>query len=688
MFDTVTLGAGGEWHQLAMPKGQLLTTAQGMPVSDDQNSLKAGPRGLVLLEDFALREKIFHFDHERIPERVVHARGTAAHGVFRLYESLAEVTRAKVLSETAVDVPVFVRFSTVAGNRGSADLARDVRGFAVKFYTGEGNWDLVGNNIPVFFVQDAIKFPDLVHAVKEEPDRGFPQAASAHDTFWDFIALTPEAMHMVMWQMSDRTIPRSLRMMEGFGVHSFRLVNDAGQSTFVKLHWKPALGCQSVVWDEAVKINGADPDFHRRDLYEAIEKGDFPEWELAVQLFSEAEAEAFPFDHLDPTKFIPEELVPLRRIGTLTLNRNPSNVFDETEQVAFCTSNLVPGIDFSDDPLLHGRNFSYLDTQLKRLGSTNFTKLPINAPRCPFATFQREGHMQTEVHKGRVSYSPSMLDPSGPRADPAAGFRTFPASVSGATVRERSASFSDHYSQARQFYLSQATTEQDHIVAALVFELGKVETLAVRAAMLGHLMVIEASLGRRVAAGLGFDDDVPAPPVAVEPVDLPHTAAVSMMANPPMTLKGRCVGVLLSEGADATLLAALQESVAAAEATLKIVAPKIGGVTLDDGSKVAADHALAGGPSVLFDSVGLLVSAEAAAMMAAQAAAVAWVHDAFQHLKIIGASAGAQPLLDKAGVMADAGVVMIESAGDVDEWLEVARELRIWSREPMVRRVD
>ncbi|MBC7635917.1 MAG: catalase, partial [Acetobacteraceae bacterium] len=447
---TVT-GIGGELHQVAGPGQMVMTTNQGMPTSDDHNSLRAGPRGALLLEDMVLREKIFHFDHERIPERVVHARGLAAHGYFELTDSLSNLTTALVLGETGERTPVFARFSTVAGNRGSADLARDVRGFAVKFYTKQGNWDLVGNNIPVFFIQDAMKFPDLAHAVKEEPDRGFPQAASAHDTFWDWIAMTPEAMHMVMWQMSDRTIPRSVRMMQGFGVHSFRLVDPDGKSTFVKFHWTPKLGLQSVVWDEAVKINGADPDYHRRDLYNAIESGNFPEWELGVQLFSEDDAAGFDFDHLDATKLIPEEIVPLRVIGRLVLDRNPANVHAETEQVAFCTQNLVPGIDFSDDPLLQGRNFSYLDTQLSRLGSTNFNQIPINAPKCPFANMQRDGHMQTLVHPQRVTYTPSLLDPSGPRESPTEGFRSFATPLAGNKQRHRSPSFADHYSQARQF---------------------------------------------------------------------------------------------------------------------------------------------------------------------------------------------------------------------------------------------
>ena len=473
-----------------------LTTAQGHVVSDDHNSLKAGSRGPTLLEDFVLREKMTHFDHERIPERVVHARGTAAHGYFELTDSLSDYTTAAILCDVGKKTELFTRFSTVAGSKGSPDLARDVRGFAVKMYTSEGNWDIVGNNIPVFFIQDAIRFPDLIHAAKPEPDRGFPQAQTAHDTFWDFIALTPESMHMIMWIMSDRTIPRSLRMIEGFGVHSFRLVNAEGKSTFVKFHWRPKLGVQSVMWDEAVKINGADPDFHRRDLWEAINNGDFPEWELGVQLFDDEFADSFDFDHLDSTKLIPEEQVPLRIIGRMVLDRNIDNFFAETEQVAFCTANVPPGIDFSDDPMLHGRNFSYHDTQLIRLGGPNFTQIPVNQPKgCPMANFQRDGHMQMQVPKGRVAYQPSMLDPNGPREDPAKGVRSFPAPISGEKRRERSDTFSDHYSQAKQFFASQTETEQAHIVSALVFELSKVETAAIRERMLSHLANIDDRLG-------------------------------------------------------------------------------------------------------------------------------------------------------------------------------------------------
>ena len=422
----VERGPGGETHQIAAGGASRLTTQQGTVVGDDQNTLRAGERGPSALEDFHFREKIFHFDHERIPERVVHARGYGAHGYFENYEPLTELTRADPFSEAGLRTPVFVRFSTVAGNKGSSDLARDVRGFATKFYTREGNWDLVGNNIPVFFIQDAIKFPDLIHAAKQEPDRGFPQAQTAHDNFWDFASLMPESTHMLMWIMSDRAIPRSFRFMEGFGVHTFRLVNAEGRSTFVKFHWKPKAGLQSVVWNEAVKINGADPDFHRRDLWDAINQGDFPEWELGLQLFDDEFADRFAFDILDPTKIIPEEEVPVRRVGRLVLDRVVENFFAETEQVAFCTQNIVPGIDFTNDPLLQGRNFSYLDTQLKRLGSPNFTHLPVNAPKCPIAHFQQDGHMAMMNPQGRVNYEPNSWDPPGPREDPAAGFRTYP----------------------------------------------------------------------------------------------------------------------------------------------------------------------------------------------------------------------------------------------------------------------
>src|ERR1700744_738252 len=484
---------------------QFMTTDHGLRINDDQNSLKDGERGGTLLEDFILREKITHFDHERIPERVVHARGSAAHGVFKLYKSMKAYTKAGFLTDTTVETPVFVRFSTVAGSRGSSDLARDVRGFAVKFYTQEGNFDLVGNNMPVFFIQDAIKFPDLIHAAKPEPDREFPQAQTAHDNFWDFISLTPESFHMIMWTMSDRAIPRSFRTMEGFGVHTFRLLDADGGSTFVKFHWKPRQGLQSVAWNEAVKINGADPDFHRRDLWDAINGGDFPEWELCVQLFDDAFADRFDFDVLDATKIIPEELVPVRIVGRLVLDRVVDNFFAETEQVAFCTQNIVPGVDFTNDPLLQGRNFSYLDTQIKRLGGPNFTHIPINAPKCPFAHFQQDGHMAMRNPVGRVNYEPNSWGANGgPRENPARGTQSFAEEADGPKRRIRSETFADHYSQALQFYASQTEVEQTHIANALVFELSKVEREDIRARMVGHLRNIDPDLAATVADGLGL----------------------------------------------------------------------------------------------------------------------------------------------------------------------------------------
>ncbi|MBC8058357.1 MAG: catalase [Rhizobiales bacterium] len=679
--DESTFGHGDELHQASGGTHPELTTNQGLPVSDNQNSLKANPRGPTLLEDFILREKITHFDHERIPERIVHARGSAAHGYFELTESLSKYTRAKVLTEVGVKTPVFTRFSTVAGGAGSVDTPRDVRGFAVKLYTKEGNWDIVGNNIPVFFIQDSIKFPDLIHAVKMEPDRGFPQAASAHDTFWDFISLTPEAMHMVMWQMSDRTIPRSLRMMEGFGVHSFRLLNDADESTFVKFHWRPKLGLQSTIWEEAVKIAGADPDFHRRDLFESITAGNFPEWELAVQLFTEDEAEAFPFDHLDSTKLIPEELVPLKVIGRMVLDRYPDNFFAETEQVAYCVSHVVPGIDFSNDPLLAGRLHSYLDTQLSRLGSPNFHQIPVNAPQCPFANQQRDGHMQMQRPKGRVAYEPSSLAPDSARASPKHGFRSFAAAESGDKGRIRAESFADHYSQARQFFRSQSAPEQAHIASALVFELSKVETVHVREGVVGQLRRVDETLAKRVADGLAMEPLPPAAPTRVPAEDRDPSPALQIIGKMKATLEGRAVGILIADGSDAALIAKLRDAAAAAGATVKIVAPKVGGAKLSDGSKLAAHGQLAGTPSVMFDAIAVILSDAGAKMLCKEGAAVDFVRDAFGHLKAIAIDAGGQQLVQKAGIEPDAGVV---AAHDTAKFVAAA-QTRQWAREPEVR---
>ena len=681
--------AGGETHQVASGEEPVLTTQQGAPVADDQNSLKAGDRGPALLEDFHFREKIFHFDHERIPERVVHARGYGAHGYFETYESLSDITRADLFRRAGERTPVFVRFSTVAGNKGSFDLARDVRGFAVKFYTREGNWDLVGNNIPVFFIQDAIKFPDLIHAAKPEPDRGFPQAQTAHDTFWDFISLMPESMHMVMWIMSDRAIPRSFRFMEGFGVHTFRLVDGDGNSTFAKFHWKPLQGLQSVVWNEAVKINGADPDFHRRDLWDAIGAGDFPQWELGLQLFDEAFADAFEFDVLDATKIIPEEQVPVRRVGRLVLDRVVDNFFAETEQVAFCTQNIVPGIDFSDDPLLQGRNFSYLDTQIKRLGGPNFTHIPINAPKCPMHLFQQDGHMAMKNPVGRANYEPNSWsgEARGPREAPGRGFHSHPAEVRGPKRRIRAESFADHYSQARQFFVSQTPVEQDHIADALIFELGKVETPAIRARVVGHLRNVDDSLARAVADGLGLHE-LPAPADAAKPTleHLEPSDALSILKNGPDTFAGRKVGVLVSDGVDADLLSALRAALDEEGAMLEIVAPRVGGVEASDGSWVEADEKVDGGPSVLFDAVALLTTPEGAAMLAKNPAARDFVADAWAHMKFIGHVQGAAPLLEKAGVQpgADEGMLALDDSAACTAFVATCRALRFWDRKDSV----
>jgi catalase len=673
---------GGETHQQAGGDASALTTNQGIPISDNQNQLKAGARGPVLLDDFVLREKIFHFDHERIPERIVHARGSAAHGYFELYDSLADVTSADLFQRKGEKTPVFVRFSTVVGGAGSVDTPRDVRGFAVKFYTKQGNWDLVGNNIPVFFIQDAIKFPDLVHSVKMEANSGFPQAATAHDTFWDFASLMPETTHMLMWAMSDRTIPRSFRTMEGFGIHTFRLVDAKGASTFVKFHWKPKLGLQSTVWDEAIKIAGADPDYQRRDLYESIERGALPEWELGLQLFDDKLAASLPYDVLDATKLIPEELVPVRIVGRLVLDRNPDNFFSETEQVAYCPANIVPGIDFSSDPLLQGRLFSYLDTQLKRLGSPNFNHIPINAPKCPFANFQRDGHMQTLVPKGRANYEPNSLaeagEEGGPRECPATGFSSFQEAVAGAKLRVRSETFADHYSQARLFFRSMHAAEQAHIASAFVFELSKVNLENIRARMLANLRNVDEGLAKRVAAGLAMP--LPAASEPAAPVrDLEPSPKLRIIGNMRKTLEGRTVGVLIADGSDGALLQQLQQAVKQAGGALKVIAPKVGAVKLKDGSAIKADGQLAGTPSVLVDAIALVLSKEGAESLLNEAAALQFVMDAFGHLKAIGFSPEAQPLLDKAGVKPDAGVVPVHNG-----FIEAAKQ-RFFDREPQLR---
>ena len=679
----IDLDKGGAPRQQTKAREQTMTTAQGLPVSDDQNSLTAGPRGPVLLEDHIMREKIFHFDHERIPERVVHARGYGVHGHFELKKAIPELSCADIFQREGEKTPLFTRFSTVAGNKGSFDVARDVRGFAVKFYTNEGNWDLVGNNMPVFFIQDAMKFPDLVHSVKVAPDRGFPQAQSAHDNFWDFISLSPEAVHMTLWTMSDRAIPRSFRFMEGFGVHTFRLVNAEGKSHFVKFHWKPKQGLQSVVWNEALKINGADPDFHRRDMWNAIDAGDYPQWDLGIQVFDDDFAEEFEFDILDATKLIPEEQVPVQIIGTMTLDNNVDNFFAETEQVAFCTQNIVRGIDFSNDPLLQGRNFSYLDTQIKRLGGPNFTHIPINAPKCPIHHFQQDGHMAMHNPKGRANYEPdSWGEDGGPRENPEIGFTSYAERVQGDKQRTRPETFADHYSQARQFWISQTKAEQNHIAAAYTFELSKCEHEKIRLRMLSHLMNVHDDLADAVAKGLGVTDMPNAAYPARKPItDLPASDALSILKNGPDSFAGRKLGLYITDGADADLVKKIEATFTDAGATVAIVAPQIFGATLSDGTMKPADEKIDGGPSVLFDAVALVFSREAGEKIAGDKPSQDFVSDAFAHAKFIAWTETAKPLLEAVGVAkkVDDGMPRIGSDG-VADFLKSCAKLRYWDR--------
>jgi len=679
-------GNAGETHQQADNNSTNLTTQQGIVIADNQNSLKAGRRGPALLEDFILREKITHFDHERIPERVVHARGSAAHGYFELTKSLEQFTTAKVLTEVGKQTPLFARFSTVAGGAGSIDTPRDIRGFAVKIYTEEGNWDLVGNNTPVFFIQDAIKFPDIIHAVKMEPDRGFPQAASAHDTFYDFISLNPETLHNYLWAMSDRAIPRSLRMIEGFGIHSYRFINAQGESVFFRYHWRPRLQLQSHVWDEAVKVAGADPDYHRRDLFETLfENGDEVVWDFGVQIFTQEQAEKFPFDHLDATKLIPEELVPVEIVGKMVLNRYPDNFFAETEQVAFCPANIVPGIDFSNDPLLQGRLFSYLDTQLSRLGSPNFAQLPINAPKCPFHNMQRDGHMQMQIPKGRVAYEPQSLEPEKPRENPSIGFKSFAEDLTqnndAVKGRIRAESFADFYSQPRMFYRSQTPIEQAHIASAIVFELSKVETPYIRERMVAQLLTVDETLGKRVADGLGMKL-VPKPIEPTVPVqDLPLSPALQLIGKAKPTLEGRKVAILVADDSNAEMLEKYKAAITAAKATPFIVAPKIS-ITLNNGETIAADGQLAGSPSVLFDAIVSIIMPEQAKKLAKVSEAIAWFKDGHAHLKAI-AYCGATDefILIPQHIEKDASVVALK---EIDTFIEKAKS-REWDREPHVR---
>ncbi len=633
--------------------GQVLTTNQGVAVGDNQNSLKAGLRGPSLLEDFILREKITHFDHERIPERVVHARGSAAHGYFEAYEPLTELTRAAPFQEAGKVTPVFVRFSTVAGERGSVDTARDARGFAVKFYTDEGNWDLVGNNIPVFFIQDAMKFPDLVHAVKPEPHNAMPQAASAHDTFWDFVSLMPESTHMLMWVMSDRGIPRSYRMMQGFGVHTFRLINDAGESHFVKFHWTPKLGTHSLVWDEAVKIAGADADFHRRDLWDAIEAGEYPEWELGFQIFTEAQAESFSFDVLDATKLIPEELVPVTPVGRMVLNRNPDNFFAETEQVAFCTAHVVPGIDFSNDPLLAGRLHSYVDTQITRLGGANFHEIPINAPLAPVNNNQRDGLHRQAIPRGRVAYEPNSLGGGCPFQAGAAGFVSFPEPIKDDKLRGKPEKFAEHYTQATLFYESQTEVEKAHIVGGFRFELSKVTVAAIRERMLASLVNVSADLAEKIAAGLGMKVPEAMPKALAESVspEISMSPALSLMALPgDGGIRTRKIAILIADGVHGASVVAIQDALREAGAVACLIAPYLGAVRTDDGESLEATATLENSPPVLFDALVLPDGSDGVAQLARHGQTLEFVTNQYRHGKTILALGASAALLDKAGI--------------------------------------
>jgi len=637
--------------------GQRLTTNQGVPVSDNQNSLKAGLRGPALLKDFVLREKITHFDHERIPERIVHARGSGAHGFFEAYEALTDVTRAAPFQQKGKQTPVFVRFSTVAGERGSKDTARDVRGFAVKFYTDEGNWDLVGNNIPVFFIQDAMKFPDLIHAVKPEPHHAMPQAASAHDTFWDFVSLMPESTHMLLWQMSDRAIPRSYRMMQGFGVHTFRFVNADGASMLVKFHWSPVLGTHSLVWDEAVKISGADPDFHRRDLWEAIEAGEYPEWELAVQMFSEEQADEFSFDVLDSTKLIPEELVPLKPIGRMVLNRNPDNFFAETEQVAFCTAHVIPGIDFTNDPLLAGRIHSYVDTQISRLGGPNFHELPINAPLAPVHNNQRDGMHRQAIARGKVSYEPNSLGGGCPFQAGSAGFVSFPEPVAQDELRGKPAKFAEHFNQATLFFESQTAPEQAHIIAAFRFELSKLTVPAIRTRVLSLLANVSEELVAGVANGLGMPVPEAMPRALDEPPtpEVTESRALSLTARPgDGGVRTRKVAIMVADGSDGVQIAALQQALLAAGAIGRLVAPRIGPFTTATGEAMDADASLENEPGVLFDGLVVPGGKASATVLATDGRLLEHVKDQYRHGKTLMFIGEASAILDACGI-ADSG---------------------------------
>ncbi|MFJ2322187.1 catalase HPII [Pseudomonas sp. NPDC087817] len=672
--------------------GQALRTNHGVKIADNQNTLKVGARGPSLLEDFIMREKITHFDHERIPERIVHARGTGAHGFFQAYENHAALTKAGFLQDPGKKTPVFVRFSTVQGPRGSGDTVRDVRGFAVKFFTDEGNFDLVGNNMPVFFIQDAIKFPDFVHAVKPEPHNEIPTGGSAHDTFWDFVSLVPESAHMVIWAMSDRAIPKSLRSMQGFGVHTFRLVNAEGKSRFVKFHWRPTAGTCSLVWDEAQKLAGKDTDYHRRDLWEAIEMGDYPEWELGVQVIEEENEHDFDFDILDPTKLIPEEIVPITPLGKMTLNRNPDNFFAETEQVAFCPGHIVPGIDFSNDPLLQGRLFSYTDTQISRLGGPNFHELPINRPVAPFHNGQRDAQHRTVIDKGRASYEPNSIDGGWPKETPPAaqdgGFETYPERIDAAKIRQRSESFSDHFSQARLFFNSMSAHEKEHIIAAYSFELGKVEREFIRAREVNEILAnIDLELAKRVAANLGL----PAPTkgtVEVRKTSFDNSPSLSQANLLPENIKTRKVAILAANGVDGAAIDAMKKALAAEGAHAKLLGPTSAPVKTADGKSLPVDASMEGMPSVIFDAVFVPGGAASVKALSGDGVALHYVLEAYKHLKAIALQGEAKQLLDVLKLEADAGLLEGKDVGALTKpFFAAIGQHRVWAREPKAKAI-
>ncbi len=687
------------------PEGKALTTRQGVKVNDTNNSLKAGPRGSTLLEDFLLREKITSFDHERIPERIVHARGSGAHGYFELYDSIAEFSKAGIFTDTKRKTPVFVRFSTVAGSKGSPDLARDVRGFAVKFYTEEGTWDLVGNNMPIFFIQDAMKFPDLIHSVKPEPNKEIPQAASAHDTFYDFVSLTTETLHNHIWVMSDRAIPRSLRMMEGFGIHTYRLINDKGEAHFVKFHWKPVLGVHSVTWDEAVRINGADPDFHRRDLWDAIESGQYPEWELGMQIILEKDEHSFEFDLLDPTKLVPEEMVPVKIIGKMTLNRNPENFFAETEQVAFLPGNIVPGIDFTNDPLLQGRLFSYRDTQLSRLGSPNFHQIPINQPVTPTFHNQRDGHMQTQIPKGQTAYFPNTLGGGCPHLSKIAegAFHSYEERIDAKKIRTRSKSFSDHFSQPALFYRSLAPWEQEHVADAYSFELGKCMHNHIKERMLWLIQQIDNELAKKVAENLGMK----IPGKIEQPVNqaigadsnpedfqpgpaknyLDKSSALSQANTRFDSIATRKIAILAAEGFSEEQFSEMKKTLEQRNAVVQVVAPHGGSIKSDKGNKFAVDAAIATTESVLFDAVYIPGGAASAKGLLKEKKFLKFVNEAFKHCKAIAVSGEGKQLLDETFAKDHEKDKALFIDADNDKFCDAIAQHRNWDRMEVAKAV-